>query len=655
MPSIDFSVTSSRQQLPYPLVANTELTMSISNPLSYTSYAGLESTTDSSGFYTSSFPRSLSGSIISSSGLIDIVQDDYKVLAVVRPGGGSIVYRPSMFISGSGLYMTGTGAGEKYYYNFTVNTANTSAGSTGGGTFRFPLVAAGAFTASVDWGDGIVNTISSSAQTEVTHVYAATGSYLIRVIGLLPGWRFNNTGDRLKMTNIGSWGDFVATATGSFWGASNMIVFSPDTARVSASSFQNIFRDCIQFNGYLNDWNVAGVTNFQSAFNGCTSYNQPMNKWNMSSANNLSFMFSVSSPANGVFNQDIGMWDVSNVTTLNAMFQNQWSFNQDLSRWNTSNVTIFSNVFARCPSFNKPLNTWDVSKATSIASVLGSHPTVGPGCFNQPLDRWDVSKVTNFASAFQIQGAFNQDISMWNVSSSTNFYYMLAGCNEFTGAIGNWDTANVTTMEGMFFGSGKFNSDISKWNTAKVTNMAFMFSQYWELIQVTPIPTVKYGMTFNQPLATNGSSWNVSSVRTFEGMFSQNAYFNQNISNWNVSSAVTMSGMFFSASAFNQNIGSWNVSSSVLMYAMFYGATSFDQNLGSWDVRNVIGMNAMFEGVTLSTANYDALLIGWNSLPSLRPNVNFSGGNSKYSPAASASRANMISTYGWTITDGGPA
>jgi hypothetical protein len=43
----------------------------------------------------------------------------------------------------------------------------------------------------------------------------------------------------------------------------------------------------------------------------------------------------------------------------------------------------------------------------------------------------------------------------------------------------------------------------------------------------------------------------------------------------------------------------------------------------------------MFSGMTLSTVNYDSLLSGWASLtgPSVRPNLIFDGGNSKYCTA----------------------
>jgi len=38
------------------------------------------------------------------------------------------------------------------------------------------------------------------------------------------------------------------------------------------------------------------------------------------------------------FNQDISMWDVSNVTKMNNMFYGATNFNQKISMWNVSNV-----------------------------------------------------------------------------------------------------------------------------------------------------------------------------------------------------------------------------------------------------------------------------------------------------------------------------
>jgi len=55
----------------------------------------------------------------------------------------------------------------------------------------------------------------------------------------------------------------------------------------------------------------------------------------------------------------------------------------------------------------------------------------------------------------------------------------------------------------------------------------------------------------------------------------------------------------------------------------------------------------------LSLANYNALLISW-SAQSLQSGVVFSGGSSKYSAGTAATaRQHMITSHGWTITDGG--
>jgi len=63
-------------------------------------------------------------------------------------------------------------------------------------------------------------------------------------------------------------------------------------------------------------------------------------------------------------------------------------------------------------------------------------------------------------------------------------------------------------------------------------------------------------------------------------------------------------------------------------------------------------MRLMFDfSTTLSTSNYDALLIAWSTL-TLENNVTFHVGNSQYSQSASTARKNIIDNFGWTIIDG---
>jgi len=156
--------------------------------------------------------------------------------------------------------------------------------------------------------------------------------------------------------------------------------------------------------------------------------------------------------------------------------------------------------------------------------------------------------------------------------------------------------------------------------------------------------------SFNQSI----HSWDVSNVTTMFMMFIEAAAFNQNIGSWDVSNVTDMYYMFYQATVFNQDISSWNTSSVTTMEGMFQHATTFNQNIGTWSVSNVTNMTGMFNGVTLSTANYDALLVGWDALE-LQDNVTFDGGNSIYTlgSAAEAARANIIATDNWTFADGG--
>jgi surface protein len=94
-------------------------------------------------------------------------------------------------------------------------------------------------------------------------------------------------------------------------------------------------------------------------------------------------------------------------------------------------------------------------------------------------------------------------------------------------------------------------------------------------------------------------------------MFTWATAFNQNIGSWNVSGVYDINNMFEGCASFNQDIGSWNLSKVINMKEMFSNATAFNQDLGSWNVTSVTNMTDMFAEVTLSTANYDNILIGW--------------------------------------------
>ncbi len=160
-----------------------------------------------------------------------------------------------------------------------------------------------------------------------------------------------------------------------------------------------------------------------------------------------------------------------------------------------------------------------------------------------------------------------------------------------------------------------------------------------------------YGAS-NLTMNPNAGTPDMRAVTSMYAMFYEATSFNGDISRWNTAQVTNMQYVFDGATSFNQDLGRWNTEKVTSMTQMFYRASSFNQDIGRWNVEAVTSMSNMFNGVTLSPANYDALLTGWNA-QNLQRNVTFHGGTSKYTSAAVSARANMRNSDGWRITDGG--
>ena len=295
----------------------------------------------------------------------------------------------------------------------------------------------------------------------------------------------------------------------------------------------------------------------------------------------------------------------SNVTSMKSMFKGAILVNPNTSGWDTSSVTNMSYMFSQTQSATPDTSTWDTSAVTTMR-----------GMFYEAI-------------------AANPDTSAWNTASVTNMGIMFRGADSASPDTSGWDTSSVTSMSSMFAETGSAtNPDTSAWDTSSVTDMNSMFF-------------------FADSASPDTSGWDTSSVISMYAMFGGATNAAPNTSNWNTESVTDMSWMFWRATLANPDTSGWNTSSVVDMSHMFADGTSFDQAIGNWNVSSLQNATDMFQDASLSTSNYEDLLIGWNGQV-LQPGVNFHGGNSTYcSPAAVAARANMIATHGWTITDGG--
>jgi surface protein len=320
---------------------------------------------------------------------------------------------------------------------------------------------------------------------------------------------------------IGNWNTSSVTSMISMFSRNNKFdqpIGNWNTSAVTTMS--NMFGNTLKFNQNIGTWNTSNVTDMSFMFN-CTLGDGIFNNggrdsiknWNTSKVTTIAQMFT-GSP---YFNQDVSTksvtvggntytaWDTLNVINMGFVFysyplpRRSGDFNQNIGNWNTSKVTTTASMFVNQPNFNQDLSTktvtvgastytaWDMLNVTTLSSMFGISPGKS-GVFNQNIGNWNTSKVTSINSLFVNQPAFNHDISTKTVT---------VGASTYTA----WDMLNVTTMRYTFFNNiinptSQFNQNIGNWNTVKVTDMTAMLFN-----------TVK----FNQ----NISSWKVNLVTAF--------------------------------------------------------------------------------------------------------------------------------------------
>jgi surface protein len=256
------------------------------------------------------------------------------------------------------------GNGGASIFESTWNTA--AAGTSNNQQITLPLESTGNYNFTVNWGDGSENSINTYNAPAVTHTYNSSGNYTIRINGTIEGFRFNDGGDKLKISNVSSWGPLVITSNASFRGCANMTCNASDVPTVATANCWNMFRGCTSFNGNLNSLDVSEVTGFTAFFLGATSFNSPLDSWNTSNAVDMESMFSGAT----AFNQSVNSWNMSKVTIPRAMFRGT-AFNQDLSSWNTSNFGNASEMFYDTP-FDQDISGWDFESTTNLANFLFS-------------------------------------------------------------------------------------------------------------------------------------------------------------------------------------------------------------------------------------------------------------------------------------------
>jgi surface protein len=223
-------------------------------------------------------------------------------------------------------------------FAFTAKTDNPGVSTST--QFQLPLTTSTGLNILVDWGDASTSTITSHLDVNAKHTYASPGTYSISITGTLPGFQFNNAGDKLKILNISSWGVLDITTNFAFRGCTNLTCSATDAPTITTTDLTQTFANCTNFNGAIGNWDTSGVNNMEGMFSSAAAFNQPLN-WNTSAVTNMFRMFRGAT----AFNQDISAWDVSQVSNFG-----QFMTGKTFSNYDAANLDAIYNVWSLNPS-----------------------------------------------------------------------------------------------------------------------------------------------------------------------------------------------------------------------------------------------------------------------------------------------------------------
>lgn len=338
--------------------------------------------------------------------------------------------------------------------------------------------------------------------------------------------------------------------------------------------------------------------------------------------------------------------------------------NQFISTWNTEQTSAGSSnsVQIKLPlvstgTYNftvdwgdgntDTITTWNQAEVTHTYSSAGNYTLTITGqiegwSFGNSGDRLKILNVTRWGPFTLIgTGGFYGCTNLQsdaadspNVRSDvTNLSNTFRTCTLFNGVVNGMQMENITTIDRMFQSCSLFDQDLSGWQVDSLVNLNVAF---WGSSNFT-------GKGLEQ--------WNPSTVTNLFQSF-YNTSFNADISGWSIGTGLNLDYTFGNTN-FNHDISGWDPAPISMQNTFRF--TPFDQDISGWDVTGLAAADNCFLGGSLSTTNYDLLLVGWEAQATLN-SVTFHAGSAKYSAGAPATaRAALIADHSWTITDGGPA
>merc|ERR1712157_685867 len=329
------------------------------------------------------------------------------------------------------------------------------------------------------------------------------------------------------------------------------------------------------------------------------------------------------------------IWDMSQVTDMDSMFENAEIFDQPLTNWDTTKVQSANSMFKNALVFNNAVFSDGTATSTKTNKIFDMASMFeNAELFNHAsIKNFQTSVCTSMNSMFKNAKALAQTIRtntaddgtetdvQWKVEAVTDMTSMFEDAREFVGGTTGLNfygrtgatVQNLQKFNQLVFGRTDNGAGAAVYvdvATTKVTDMTSMFEDALVYNQETRIDTghvstmvnmFRNADAFDTALTEDGTAkWNVAKVTDMTSMFEDADTFDKAI-DFSATNLVKSNSMFKNAPLFNQVVFGTvsTVTTKVTdMASMFEDANAYNSAFNYYTDK-VTSMNSMFKNALL--------------------------------------------------------
>ena len=376
------------------------------------------------------------------------------------------------------------------------------------GNFVAVLAQTSSGTYTVDWGDGVVENVTSN--TQANHVYnfasltsapLVNGLRIVQVTITATTANLTRVSLQVKHNQTGlptgnfvvNWLDIAVNGTNITAlsiGGNTVILGMLQRAKIGSISstittLSNLFLNCASLQSIEITHNTINIQSLFSTFTNCHAL-KSVPFFNTQNVTNFGYTFN-----NCYSLLSVPLYDTSKATSFDNTFNGCRNL-QSIPAFNTAKVTNFSSAFANCSSL-LAMPQIDTRAATIFSNMFISNASLA---YVPPLNATGVTSMNNMftncatlvkapeltmsgRSGITMNNMFQncyalQEVPKYNTSGVTNMSYMFQNCFALTG-IPDFDTRSLTNMDSMFYPATSLQF-IPYLDTSKVTNVQRAFA-----------------------------------------------------------------------------------------------------------------------------------------------------------------------------------